>query len=472
MPFEDIPGPKVYPLVGNLFEFFKYPNKVHLLYDEWFRTYGPIFKYTVAGKTSVMVSDPSDIEKVFKFKPQEANRGMQEPFVHYRDKNNLPRGLSQTQGEEWRRNRGVADNMSKPRIVDSYVPRVQDIAAEYAAAVAAASEANGGSLDAAAVRERSQMFSLEAIVSILLNLRMGALQPNPPAATGEFAAAVEGMFRAGEKFMFSLWPWDRSTALEESDQAWDDVFRIARKFIAREVPVMREIDDGSPSFFDIMASTGKLSDQELEVMKMELVAAGVDTTSSAMVNILWALARSPEWQDRVFQQACEALDWDGTGDVPAIEDPAALRERLPVLNHVVSEGLRLHPVVPLNLRILDEDIVLRGYRIPAGHEIMLSVYSTGRMAEHVGTDAERFNPGRFALSNPSRPSRFATAGFGAMARQCAGKAIAEMQLEMVVLNMVLRYRLSVRGGQPEMVTRMIMNMDLDSLGPLVIERRS
>ena len=66
--FEAMPGPKGLPFFGDLINYLRTTEfKLRMVaLQTSFEKYGPIFKRTIMGRTSVFVQDPKDIEIVFK----------------------------------------------------------------------------------------------------------------------------------------------------------------------------------------------------------------------------------------------------------------------------------------------------------------------------------------------------------------------------------------------------------------------
>lgn len=69
--------------------------------------------------------------------------------------------------------------------------------------------------------------------------------------------------------------------------------------------------------------------------------------------------------------------------------------KLPYLEMVIKETLRLFPISAFTLRTSTDDFELDGYKVPAGANFILSVFTIHRDATVWGEDAGTFIPERF-----------------------------------------------------------------------------
>lgn len=69
--------------------------------------------------------------------------------------------------------------------------------------------------------------------------------------------------------------------------------------------------------------------------------------------------------------------------------------KLPYLEMVIKETMRLFPVAAFTLRTATEDFELQKLIIPAGANLFLSIYTLHRNKIYWGNDAESFIPERF-----------------------------------------------------------------------------
>jgi cytochrome P450 family 135 len=116
---------------------------------------------------------------------------------------------------------------------------------------------------------------------------------------------------------------------------------------------------------------------------------------------------------------------------------------------VISESLRLRPVVPLAGRRLASDLNVDGLSLPAGTDVTPAIWLTHTRAD-LYPEPYAFRPERFLEDSPTT---YGWVPFGGGIRRCLGAAFAEMEMR-VVLETVLRRRvLSPASGRAERVMR-------------------
>ena len=93
---DSMPGPKLYPLIGNLKHFQNGLNKLHITQLEETRKYGPIYRDSLFGTTMVMVKDPEVSKEVYraegKFPIRDFSFGLR-VFFEERAKMELPKSI-------------------------------------------------------------------------------------------------------------------------------------------------------------------------------------------------------------------------------------------------------------------------------------------------------------------------------------------------------------------------------------------
>jgi cytochrome P450 len=177
-----------------------------------------------------------------------------------------------------------------------------------------------------------------------------------------------------------------------------------------------------------------LSDDELVGHVGVIFAAGYETTSNALSWTLFLLSQHP----RVANDLLDELDSVLHGDAPRVEQLA----ELPLLERVIKESMRLLPPVPLNHRVAPAETELGGYTLPAGTEVISSIYHTHRIPE-LYSEPARFRPERWEKFDPGP---YAYNPFSAGPRMCIGAAFAMLELKIVLAVLLQRFRFELVPG--------------------------
>jgi cytochrome P450 len=116
---------------------------------------------------------------------------------------------------------------------------------------------------------------------------------------------------------------------------------------------------------------------------------------------------------------------------------------------VVTEALRLRPVVPLAGRRLAVELVADGLHLPAGTDVTPAIWLSHTRPQDF-PDPYAFRPERF-LDRP--PSTYTWIPFGGGVRRCLGAAFAELEMRIVLGEILRRFDLRPAGRRPERVAR-------------------
>lgn len=148
-----------------------------------------------------------------------------------------------------------------------------------------------------------------------------------------------------------------------------------------------------------------LTDDELVDELLTLLVAGHETTATALSWTLERLVRHPEWLARVAA------------------DPAG-----PELDAVITETLRLRPVVPAVVRRLTVPMTFGPWVVPAGKHIAPSIFLLHRRPD-LYPDPLAFRPERFL---DRKPGTYEWIPFGGGVRRCLGASFALLEMRVVL----------------------------------------
>jgi cytochrome P450 len=168
-----------------------------------------------------------------------------------------------------------------------------------------------------------------------------------------------------------------------------------------------------------------LTDVELRDELMTLLVAGHETTATALTWALYWIQKFPKVRDRLLQ---ELQKLDNPADANALL-------RLPYLNAVCSETLRIYPVGMLTFpRVVSIPVEIMGHWLEPGTIVIGSIYLTHHR-EDLYPDSDQFIPERF-LDRQFSPFEYLP--FGGGSRRCIGMAFALFEMK-VVLSKILSH---------------------------------
>ncbi|XP_072981440.1 trimethyltridecatetraene synthase-like [Typha angustifolia] len=174
----------------------------------------------------------------------------------------------------------------------------------------------------------------------------------------------------------------------------------------------------------------KLKREGVKGFTQDLIAGG---TESSAVTVEWAISellKKPE----IFVKATEELD-RVIGRDRWVEEKEV--HRLPYIEAIVKETMRLHPVAPLLVpRLSREDTTIDGYDIPAGTRVLVSVWTIGRDPK-IWDKPEEFRPERFLGSSIDvKGQHFELLPFGSGRRMCPGYSLGLKVIQLSLANLL------------------------------------
>ncbi|GAA4713493.1 cytochrome P450 [Sphingomonas lutea] len=318
----------------------------------------------------------------------------------------IGRGLLTSDGPLWRAQRQIVAASFNPPAVDALVPVFAAQAERRAKGWA------GGVLD---VAEEATTTTMQVITEALFS---GDKRLTSRTALTHIAAALEGFSEARLQVLMGLpvFPVTLRGLRGLRGQAY------LRRTLTQIVE--ERLRPGAPDDFVtgmIHALSEKYSRAEAVSLAVDNAAtfylAGHETTANSITWTLYLLSEQPDLQEAVAAEAQAAL---------ASGADARLPTRLPLLQSVVEESLRLYPAAPrFDREAIGEDEIC-GYRVRRGDFVSIWPWLLHRHRA-LWDDPDAFDPQRFTPDRKKGRHRFQYIPFGAGPRTCVGArfAIAE-----------------------------------------------
>ncbi|KAJ6774947.1 CYTOCHROME P450 FAMILY 78 PROTEIN [Salix purpurea] len=215
-----------------------------------------------------------------------------------------------------------------------------------------------------------------------------------------------------------------------------------RKLVKGIIEEHRNSESGkggdSCDFVDVLLSLEgqeKLEDDDMVAVLWEMIFRGTDTTALLTEWVMAEVVLHPEVQEKLHSE----LDMAAKDGSLADADVA----KLPYLQAVVKETLRVHPPGPLLswARLSTSDVQLsNGMVIPANTTAMVNMWAITH-DPHVWEDPLEFKPERFIEADVDvRGNDLRLAPFGAGRRVCPGKNLGLVTVTLWVAKLVHSFK--------------------------------
>ncbi|KAL9227324.1 hypothetical protein vseg_003024 [Gypsophila vaccaria] len=207
----------------------------------------------------------------------------------------------------------------------------------------------------------------------------------------------------------------------------------------------------------------QFTDIEIKALLLDLFSAGTDTSSSTTEWAIAELIRHPKILSQVQQELDSVVGRDRLmteADLP----------NLPYFQAVIKEVFRLHPSTPLSLpRIATEACEINGYHIPKNATLLVNVWAIARdpdvWASPLEFKPERFLPGGDKPNVDVKGNDYELIPFGAGRRICAGLSLGLRMVQLMTATLAHAYDWALTDGlMPE-------KLNMDEAYGLTLQRK-
>ncbi|KAF4530825.1 hypothetical protein B566_EDAN015991 [Ephemera danica] len=446
-PYNEIPGPKPWPIIGNVHRFIPGIGKLDMTefskaMEYLNKNFGDIVKISgLPRRDMVVIFNPTDIEKIFRTEGMWPSRPQMESFVHYRKviRKDFFEGIGGVlvdQGKEWHEARSqVNPIMMQPRAVKRYTETI-------------------------------------AIALVALDTRLGCLAPNltPDSepqiminSVHDALACMQKLDLGGGMFYKTL----PSPTFKRFVTCMDTIREISMKHVQRALKRYAEKGQQDESVLALFMGRDP-NPKRAVVMVLDMLAAGIDTTSHAVTSVLLHLANNQDKQEKLFKELKTLLP------NPNDQITDAVLEEMRYLKACFKESLRLQPPTIGNGRTSQEEMVLSNFRIHKDIDIVMPNAYLSTMESHFPR-AKEYLPERWLRGNENyselsgMKNPFVSLPFGHGARKCVGMRFALLEAEVLLAKIFRRYCLEWH-NPPMKFKTLLMTVPVDPLRFTVIDR--
>lgn len=314
--------------------------------------------------------------------------------------------------------------------------------------------------------EWSSRCTLDILGAAGLGVEFGAIQDptNPLVTAYKIIMSSQTLARLLLLIALPNWflcrlPLQKNYVIRQSNETIRNICKGLLRDKKNKIAANKERTD--VDILSVALESGRFSDENLVDQLMTFLAAGHDTTASALTWATYALSCYPDVQNRLRQEVRERLP-------PVDEDTdiaAADIDKMPYLQAFCNEVLRLFPSVPRTSRQAVEDTTIQGVFIPKGTTVMLAPWATNTNPSLWGSDALEFKPERWLAKDAAdiktaslggASSVYAFMSFLHGPRSCIGVNFARAEFACLVAAWVGRFEFDLVNPEMKDKSRLVI----------------
>ncbi|SPP87662.1 blast:Probable cytochrome P450 12a4%2C mitochondrial [Drosophila guanche] len=401
--------------------------------------------------------NPKDFEVVFRNEGSWPDRPAFHTVAYHRQTHRKDyfqgvEGVAPTKGKAWFDFRSIVNPvLMQPKSVRTYFKKVSQVNQEFVKYIKAIRNASTLEVPDDFI-DTINRWTLESVSVVALDKQLGLLKdPGNKIEAPELFNLLKDFFTlsADLELKPSAWRYFKTPKLMKMMGILDSFLDITSAYVDEAVERLeKEAKQGvvhPENEQGVLEKLLKVDKKVATVMAMDMLIAGVDTTSSTFAAALLCLAKNPEKQAKLREEIMKVLpDKDSECTVESMNN-------VPYLRACLKESHRLYPLVVINGRVLNRDSVLSGYQVPAGTNVLMIPGSLLSSGEHF-PQADKFLPERWMRNSTDATSEcpandlklknpFVFLPFGFGPRMCVGKRIADMELELGIARLIRNFNI-------------------------------
>jgi fatty acid omega-hydroxylase len=432
-------------LLGNLPEILRAAanNEIHDVVQRNHKEYGKTMVMTGPFGTNecfVFTADPRNVEHILKTNFNNYPKG---PIVRGCLADLLGRGIFNADGTDWSQQRKTTSHMFTAKLFKEHIW----VAVQRNAKIMREILSSSTSDQPVDIFNLMNRFTLDTIGEIGFGKAIGSLDdPSSPFLRSFDKAQQITLMR----FINPLWPLFRlfnvgsETERKEHFGRLDEYSRTVVRELQENINSSGKVGwadiEGKKSFVGLFLADAQqrgeqVSEDYLRDLVLNFLIAGRDTTAQTLSWTLFLLCSHPEVETKARKEVEKVCGMAGLqyDDV----------NRLPYLNSILCEALRLYPSVPIDQKYaLEDDVWPDGTFVPAGTVVYYNIYTMGRDMAIWGEDAEVFRPERW-LEMQDMPSNYVFPAFNAGPRECLGRRLAMVEMKACLATMLPHFTLQL-----------------------------
>jgi cytochrome P450 len=433
-------------LLGNAREIDR--TAFHRQLEGWARQYGPRFRFRIARRRFIAITDPEAISSVLKRRPQEF---LKSPRLVQVAKDLGFHGVFTSDGHSWKRQRQLVMPGLDPAHLHAYLPGLVGVTERLRRKWQSAAR-DGATIDLLTDLMR---YTVDVTTGLAFGHDLNTMEQGEDTAIQRHLNYIFPALFQRTLSPFDIRHWlppreerEHARALREAVHEFIDRTRA----LLREQPALRKNPQNLIQSMVATCDAGSgLTDEELAGNVLTMLLAGEDTTANTLAWLIWLLSRNPQELERARAEVDETI---GAGSL------ATRMEQLAALDFVdacANEAMRLKPVAPLNFVQAAQDCEVDGVLVPQGTFVVCIMRAAG-LDDRQFPDAGEFRPMRWLQPDDAASqgrmfsAKRVVMPFGAGPRVCPGRYLALAEVKMVMAMLLANFDIAsvaCASGEPK-----------------------
>ncbi|KAB7499513.1 putative cytochrome, mitochondrial [Armadillidium nasatum] len=437
-PFSEMPGLNTFSAIREfvLGKIVKDENRPEIFnsreaFKFWRRMpniYGPTFKLQIVGQpTMVAITNVDDVQKLYQITMDDPERPplnslkkiRAEAIDNFFDKK---AGILLENFEEWKRVRSkVQVPVMRPKNILKYLQEMDNVSRDFTDRIAELQLKHGEMPKN--FQQEIYKWALESVGTVALNRRLGCLNPNLPSDSEQekLINSVNNMFELLNilEIEFPWWRYIPSPSFKKLKETHEFVTSIVySRILETEKELLTKIKEGGRTdkeltLLETLLQTEGLTRKDVMTFMLDMIFAGIDTTSHTVAFTLYLLARNKDKQKKLQEE----------------------------LDLVLGEG---------NETLKEEQIANLSYSMVFALNLV-----TARDEKYFKKGNE-FIPERWMRDKPLGPIHpYAALPFSHGTRMCIGRRIAEQEMYTFIARVMHRFNIDYKYQDMETVSRLV-----------------
>ncbi|XP_038217439.1 cytochrome P450 4C1-like [Zerene cesonia] len=468
-----IPGPPVVPLFGNSLMFMCRSEDILSVMKQIITDHGEIIRIWLGPDLNIVVTNPDDI-KTLLTSPKTSVKGPQYKYMA----DVLGGGILSGSGVTWRRHRKIASPNYGKKAVEGYtkiitqevdilllnlnsIPKGKQINI-YKEIVKCTTYTVCQTLLGFNREETSKISHLQEIIDLspriyditFKRMTKWYLQIDP-------VFWLTDLHRFQKNFIKLMFDFGNDII------NWRNMKLMAFKNNNIERPYSEDdnVNNDELSIVDRLILSNELNNEELVHEIFTVFTSSQEASAKICSYLLLMMAFHPESQETLYKEIHEVI---GDKDKEITEEDF---KKMPYLDMVYKEVLRLFPIGAIIQRTIQEDITISSCTIPEGASLVIPIYHIQRH-ERFWKNPEAFDPDRFNPENSKFRHPYCYIPFSLGPMDCIGRYFGTKLIKTIAIRVLQKYALSSQSSYNNL--RLTISVSVFSLDgyPVILTPRS